>query len=472
VLCEAPWLFGAAWGHDESIVFSADERTGLSRIAAAGGSPETLTTPDPKREENGHRLPSWFPDGDGILFTVMGYPWDPRPRLALLRTDTLLWTVLLEDAADGRYVPTGHIVFMRRGTLMAVRFDTARNEVVGQPAPVVEDIVQAYSIYSEYHTCAGQFGFSDSGTLVYAEGGIAPDLDNSLVWVSMEGVEEPVADLRRPFFAPRLSPDGSRIVYVTLGNRESQSWVYDLVRGTDSRLTENGYPLGSIWSPDGKKLLHGWLQSLAHNLYLQTSDGGAPDRVMTSEHPQFVGSWSSDGKTLAVTEWNPRTSADIHLLDISSGRVTPFLASKFHEGYPDFSPDGRWLAYSSDESGRREVYVRAVRGPGTKYLVSTGGGEEPLWARDGRQLFYRWRGEVWAAEVWTDGGFSTGKPRLLFDRPGYHRGDPNRTWDISLDSRRFLMTRIETRDPMPITKMTLVQGWFQELERILPPGGK
>jgi eukaryotic-like serine/threonine-protein kinase len=473
VLCDVPWLAGADWGRDDSIVFSGHWETGLSRIRGAGGNPEALTTPDPKREENGHRLPSWLPEGKGILFTVMGHPWDPRPRLALLRTDTLQWTVLLEDAADGRYVPTGHIVFMRQGTLMAVRFDTARKEIAGQPAPVVEDVAQAYSIYAGVHTCAGQFGFSDSGTLVYAEGGIAPDPANSLVWVSMEGVEEPVTDLRRPAFAPRLSPDGRRIVYMSLGNRESQSWVYDLVTGTNSRLTEEGHPLGAIWSPDGKRLLHGSLKALAHNLYLQPYDGSAPmERVMTSEYSQFVGSWSSDGRTAAVAEWNARTSADIHLLDISSGVVTPFLVSKFHEGYPDFSPDGRWLAYSSNESGRREVYVQPIPGPGAKHLVSTRGGEDPLWARDGRQLFYRWQGEVWAADVRTDGGFSTGKPRLLFDRPGYHRGDPNRTWDISLDSQRFLMTRIEKGDPMPITKMTLVQGWFQELERILPPGGR
>lgn len=471
LLCDAPWLFGADWGRDDSIVFTGDQEAGLSRVAAGGGTAEPLTRPDPKRAEYDHRLPSWLPDGESILFTVMGYAWDPRPRLALLRMETLQWTVLLEDAADGRYVPTGHIVFMRQGKLMALRFDTARNEIAGQPVPIIENVAQAYSIYAGVHTCAGQFDFSESGALVYAEGGIAPEPANSLVWVSMEGIDEPVTDMRRPAHFPRLSPDGRRIVYGSLGNRESQTWVYDLVTGTNSRLTEDGYPLGAIWSPDGKTLLHGSLKALAHNLYLQPYDGSAPmERVMTSEHLQFVGSWSPDGKTAAVAEWNPRTSADIHLLDIASGRVTPFLASKFHEGYPDFSPDGRWLAYSSNESGRREVYVRPVTGPGTKHLVSTGGGEDPLWARDGRQLFYRWQGEVWAADVRTDEAFSTGKPRLLFDRPVYHRGDPNRTWDISLDSRRFLMTRIEKGEPMPITKMTLVQGWFQELERSLPGG--
>jgi eukaryotic-like serine/threonine-protein kinase len=470
VLCDAPSLFGADWGRSDSIVFTGDLEAGLSRVPAVGGTAEPLTRPDPKREEYDHRLPSWLPDGKSILFTVMGYAWDPRPRLALLRMDTLQWTVLLDDAADGRYVPTGHIVFMRQGTLLAARFDTARNEVAGQPVPIIENVAQAYSIYAGVHTCAGQFDFSDSGTLVYAEGGIAPDPASSLVWVSMEGIEEPVTDLRRPAFCPRLSPDGRRIVYGSLGNRESQRWVYDLVTGTNSRLTVDGYPLGAIWSPDGKTLLHGSLKALAHNLYLQPYDGSAPmKRVMTSEHPQFVGSWSSDGKTAAVAEWNPRTSADIHLLDVASGRVTPFVASEFHEGYPDFSPDGRWLAYSSDESGRREVYVQPIPGPGTKHLVSTEGGEDALWARDGNRLFYRWKGEVWAADVRTKDDFSTGKPRLLFDRPVYHRGDPNRTWDISLDSRRFLMTRIEKGDPMPITKMTLVQGWFQELERILPP---
>ncbi len=169
----------------------------------------------------------------------MRHAWDSQPWLALLRLDTREWHVLLPDAADARYVPTGHLVFLRQGTLMAVRFDPARLEVIGQPSPLVENVMQAFSTNGGYNTGAGQFSVSDSGALIYAAGGILPDMQNSLVWVDQRGIEQPVTPLQMPFFAPRLSPDGQRITYVTAG-REWQVYVYDLNTGTNSRLTVEG----------------------------------------------------------------------------------------------------------------------------------------------------------------------------------------------------------------------------------------
>jgi serine/threonine-protein kinase len=235
-LCDAPQIYGANWGGDNSIVFSDNISAGLSRVSAEGGKPETLTKPDPKREEWSHRLPSWLPNGKAVLFTVMRHGWDSQPWLALLRLDTREWRVLLKDAADARYVPTGHLAFLSQGTLMAVRFDLARLEIIGQPVALVENLMQAFSASSNYNTGAGQFGISDAGSLIYAAGGIVPDSKNSLVWVDQRGIEQPVIVLQLPFFAPRLSPDGQRIAYVTAG-REWQVRVYDLVRGTNSRLT-------------------------------------------------------------------------------------------------------------------------------------------------------------------------------------------------------------------------------------------
>jgi dipeptidyl aminopeptidase/acylaminoacyl peptidase len=194
------------------------------------------------------------------------------------------------------------------------------------------------------------------------------------------------------------------------------------------------------------------------------------ERLTTGEYNHQPGSWSADGKTIALTEDRPDTGTDIYILDVPSGRVTPFLNSKFNESYPDFSPDGRWLAYSSDESGRFEVYVRSFPAPDVKHLVSAEGGGEPLWARDGKRLFYRWQDQVWVVDVRTEGRFATSKPRLLFDRPGYGDGFPIRNYDISLDSQRFLMVKLEQREPTPVTEMVLVQNWFEELQRLAPAG--
>ncbi len=468
-LCDAASIFGANWGH-HSIVFADGIASGLSSITAEGGQPATLTRPDPKREETSHRLPFWLPNGTAVLFTVMRQGWDSQPSVALLRLATGEWHVLLHDAADARYVPTGHLVFLRQGTLMAVQFDPARQEVIGQPSPLAENVMQAFFNHFIYHTAAGQFSVSATGSLVYAAGGIAPDRKNSLEWVDQRGVEEPVTDLRFPFSSPRLSPDGHRIAYVALG-REGQVWIYDLTRGTNSRLTREGRATFEIWAPDGKRILFSWQKSLAPNLFWQPYDGSSPmERVTTSECNQHPGAWSSDGKTVALTEWHPAdTLHDIAVWDARSGRVTPFLNSPFSEKFPEFSPDGRWIAYTSDESNRNEVYVRPFPGPGLKQQISSDGGTEPLWARDGKQLFYRnQQSQFWVVDVRTEGGFATSRPRLLFEKLGFSSGDPIRDYDLSLDGKRFLMVKLDQRNPTPVTEMILVQNWFEELKRLVP----
>jgi serine/threonine-protein kinase len=471
-LCDVSAPNGANWGRDNSIVFTDGWASGLSRVSAEGGKPETLTQPDPKREETSHRLPCWLPNGKAVLFTVMRHGWDSQPWLALLRLDTRKWHVLLQDAADARYLPTGHLAFMRRGTLMAVRFDLGRSEVSGQPFPLVENVVQAFSTGASLNTGAGQFGISDSGSLIFAAGAIVPDRRNSLVWVDQRSIEQPVTALQFPFFAPRLSPDGQRIAYTTAA-RDWQVWVYDLSRGTNSRLTAEGLATDPIWTPDGKRLLFSWMKSGVPNLFWQPYDGSSPmERLTTSEYRQFPGSWSADGKTVSLVEIHADTGMDVAILDVGSGRATPFLNSPFNESYPELSPDGRWIAYTSNETKRSEVYVRPFPGPGMKYPVSSEGGVQPLWARNGKQLFYRRNDQVWVVDVRTDVGFSAGRPRLLFERAGYGYGDPIRTYDLSVDGQRFLMVKLDQRKPTPVTEMILVQNWFEELKRLVPPGKK
>jgi serine/threonine-protein kinase len=162
-------------------------------------------------------------------------------------------------------------------------------------------------------------------------------------------------------------------------------------------------------------------------------------------------------------------SMDLFLLDLRSRRAEPFLNSRFGETFPEFSPDGRWLAYCSDESGREEVYVRPFPGPGGRWQISHEGGTENVWARDGKQVFYRWGdGQVWVVDIRTDEGFSVSKPRLLFDNPIHFSGRPIRTFDVSPDGQRFLMVKMDERKPQPVTELILVQNWFEELKRLVP----
>ena len=193
---------------------------------------------------------------------------------------------------------------------------------------------------------------------------------------------------------------------------------------------------------------------------------------MQSEYHQFPGSWSPDEETLAFVEERSGSDSHIHLLNVRDRQVRPYLNSRFFEGYPEFSPDGRWMAYASDESGRREVYVQAFPGGG-RWQISSEGGGQPLWARNGKHLFYRWgtgtaQTQVWRVDVQGGSGFSVSKPRLLFDQPGYSSGNPIRNWDISPDGERFLMVENEERKPQPLTEIVLVENWLEELRHLAP----
>jgi dipeptidyl aminopeptidase/acylaminoacyl peptidase len=194
------------------------------------------------------------------------------------------------------------------------------------------------------------------------------------------------------------------------------------------------------------------------------------ERFTTSEFVDTPGSWSADGKTVALIERHPDTKIDVYVQDVGSGRVTPFLNSQFNETHPEFSPDGRWMAYASDESGCSEVYVQDFPSRSKKVQVSSEGGDQPLWEKNGKQLFYRWEDQVWVVDVRIDGGFATSKPRLLFEKPGYQGGAPIRGYDLSLDGQRFLMVKLDQRKPTPITEMIYIQNWFEELKRLVPTG--
>jgi predicted Ser/Thr protein kinase len=476
--CDSASSFGASWGPDSSIVFSSDEDVGISRVPADGGKPEVLTTPDKTSDEKSHRLPHILPNGKNALFTIMKEAYDAHPRIAILNLETKKKTPLMEDAVDARYVSTGHLVFLRRGILMAVPFDLHGLKEAGQPVPVVENVMQAInSANSNFNTEAGQFSVSDSGWLIYVPGGAVNGYENSLVWVDQQGNPQPITSFKAAFIIPRLSSDGQRIAYNFIGS-EWRLDIYDLLRATATPWTSEGRSLFSTWTPNGKRVIFSWWKSGVANLYWQHADGSSPmERLTTSEYFQFPASVTPDEATLAFVEVRPdHTSYHLLLLDLQSRQVTSFSNSTFNECCPMFSPDGRWLAYSSNESGKDEVYVRLYPGGGGKSKISLDGGTDPLWARDGKQLFYRRQDQVqdqvWVVDVQTDQGFS--KPRLLFEKPGpvYRIGGVVPFWDISLDGQRFLMVKSDDRKATPVTEMILVQNWFEELKRLVPSGIK
>jgi len=473
-LCDVLWCFGAAWGTSGDIVFANHENAGLLTLPAQGGGPQTLTVPDQAKGEYGHRLPAWLPNDAGILFTIVRYGHEIHPQVAVLSLPKKDKRVLIEDGADARYVPTGHLVFIRRGVLYAVPFDLSKLQVSGQPEPVVADIMQSLNTgNSTFSTLAAQFSFSDSGDIIFAKGGIVPDTQRSLVWVDFKGDFQEVVPSKAPFYAPRLSPSGRRIAYRRNGLKLGIS-VYNLDRDMDTPLISEGFTEWLTWTRDGNELSYSWTAAGPCNIFQQPADGSRPPRQITkSDYHQDAGSWSQDGKYLAlVEEARPGTGMDILIWNVQEKQMVPFLSSKFNERYPEFSPTGPWLAYSSDESGRHEIYVRPFPGSGAKHQVSSQGGVEPLWSRNGKQIFYRVGGQVWVVDVMAEKEFQTGKPRMLFDKPEYINSSPLRNYDISLDGQRFLMVRVEGGQPSPATQIILVQNWFEELKRLVPAGKK
>ena len=361
---------------------------------------------------------------------------------------------------------------------MAVPFDLERLEVTGASLPVIEDVMQAvYAPDSAFDTGAAQFSVSGSGSLVYVQGGIHPPLRKSLVWVDREGRAQPLAAPERGYWYPRLSPDGRRVSVSIQEGEQLDVFVYDMSRGTLTRVTLEGMNDSPVWASDGKRVTFESTTNGPPNLFWAQPDGSsAPERLTTSENWQNPASWSPDGKVLAFIEESPTTGLDIWVLPFGDGEhePRPIVQTRFQEWYATFSPDGRWLAYSSDESGREEIYVQPYPGPGERTQISIKGGFSPAWARDGRELFYRvwpegppWKLRMMTVNITTDPAFIAGKPRMLFEEDRYQTSDPLRSYDVAADGR-FLMLKFSEQPSEPVTQLRVVLNWFEELKRLVP----
>jgi len=484
-ICNTPEVFGASWGPDDTIVF-ARPTEGLFRVPGAGGTPESLARPDRKKGELKYLLPQFLPDGAAILFTVTHSPlptWDDTEVVAQsLATGER--TVVVPGGADGRYLRSGHLLYVRRGTLMAVPFDLQRLKAAGGEVAVIADVMQAGNMPTEpSDSGAGQFSVSESGSLLYLPGGVFPDPERSLVWVNRSGAVEPLPLPSRAYASPRLSSDGGRVVFWTQGDRNI--WIHELGRGTTTKLTSDGRNARPVWTPDGTRVTFATALGGHENLFWKPADGSGPaERLTTSDHLHVAASWSPDGRTLAFVESRPETGYDIWMLP-RDGDLQPraFIKTRFVEAYPQFSPDGHHLAYASDESGRFEVYVQPYPGPGPRQMVSTDGGIGPTWSRDGRELFYTTQGVVGRSPQFAGGQatltrmmvvpvtlrptFTFGTPQLLF-QGSYGATSLIRSYDMTADGQRFLMVLPTQRPPVDAAEMILVENWIEELKRLVP----
>ncbi len=462
---------GTAWGSD-GLIYSAGgfrNEDGIVKVPATGGTPVVVTTLDTTRHEFAHLNPALLPNNRGLVFSIWFGPTRPsETEIAVLDLKTGKYQVI-QRGLRAKYLATGHLLIARAdGSLVVVPFDQDEMVETGPAVPVIAGVATRAGYFVDYDV-------SRTGTLVYYAGE-PRDVKETVqpVWVTREGVAsavDPGWNFDRPFNGGlSLSPDGTRLAVAVSGEPTSDIWIKQLERGPLSRLTfEEFLKYRPTWSPDGRSVMY--FADPGNNnasLFQKRADGsGAAEKLLGSDHAMAEALWSRDGQWLVVRTTLP--SRDILGFRPGVDDVpVPLVASpKFDERAPTLSPDGKWIAYQSDETGKSEIYVRPFpKADEGRWQISTGGGDEPLWSRSGREIFFRGTsGEMMTVPVTTAPTFSAGAPVPMFQAKSYARAASYRAYDVSPDDKRFVMLRPVTDSvPTPPNQMVFVDNWFEELK--------
>jgi eukaryotic-like serine/threonine-protein kinase len=465
-LCDVAQLAGASWYEENTIVYGQLPGD-IMRISTKGGTPESIV----KAKSNFLSSPQILPDGKSVLYSsTTGGSADLKIRVQSLKSGK---PKELFAGSWAQYLPTGHLAYGldNNSNLFIVPFDIDKLEVTGGAVPIVQGILQG--------------AIANSGTLIYLPGSATADANNQriLVWVDRKGNEEPLLAQPKFYKYPNISPDGTRVAITDYGGKTHDIWVWDLIRKTLTKLTFDGKEnVCPVWAPDGKRIA---FSSFGHSnsgndsgVYWKAADGTGQDEQLSSMPGRgFVPyCWSNDGKNLVGAEFS--TAMDIEHIGMLSmegdhARKT-LLQQASVERSPKISPDGRWMAYTSNESGREEIYVRPFpevdKG---RWQISTSGGGGPLWSPDGRELFYLNGDAVMSVSIKTELSFDiVGTPQVLFRGtfvgPDLGEGTP---WALSPDGKRFLMIKPPAITPSAeegLRKINIVLNWFEELKQRVP----
>ncbi|MCJ7753410.1 MAG: protein kinase, partial [Thermoanaerobaculales bacterium] len=458
-LAEGSWG-GGSWGEDGSIIYTPDYLDGLWRVAADGGEAEELTQPDPAVGELNHSWPDHIPGTSAVVFTSFRLPLS-ESRIELLDLATGERRLLVENGVFGRYVDSGHLLFVREKVVLAAPFDPQKLELTGSPVPVLEDaFVAPYEGNS-------QFSVSDTGTLIHAPASLL-EPPREVVWVDREGSEEILLEADRRYSAPSLSPDG-RSIALTVDDGNPDIWVYQLDRQVLNRLTFSPRSEHTpTWYPDGRRIAF-VLDAPPFHVYAVPADGsGEPMPILESPIDSYAEAISADGRWMVVRQLSSDEDLNLGLLEIDGGQeVRPLRKTRFEEKFATLSPDERFVAYESDESGRSEIYIQSFPEPGVRTQVTRDGGQAPVWAGNS-ELFY-WQGDrLFAVAVRTTPALTIGEPEALFTVSRYTT-TTSREYDVSADGRKILMVKVpEASKPREVQ---IVLNWFTELERLAGPGG-
>jgi Tol biopolymer transport system component len=469
-LCNATNGRGGSWGEDGNIIGTLSLNGGMSRIPSAGGPPTPVT--DLQSGESTHRWPQILPGGKAVLFTASttAVGFDAANIEVMSLADHHRKT-LVRGGTFGRYLPSGHLVYMNRGTLFAVPFDVDRLEVRGTPSPVLDQV--------GYNAGQGsaQLDFSQNGTLIYRSGGVAGGGLFTIAWLDGSGKVQPLLAKPGDYVNPSLSPDGQRLAVDVAEGSGTNTWVYDWQRDTMTRLTFTGSIL-PVWSPDGRYIA---FNALGEGMSVIRSDGaGKPQLLTPSKTLQLPWSFAPDGKRLAFFELGSGTGYDLWTVPLESdsaglraGKPEVFLQTPANELAPSFSPDGRWMAYYSNESGINQVYVRAFPDKSGKWQISNSGGSLPMWSRTGHELFFETldRHIMVTAYAVKGDSFVADKPRMWSDK---QLGDPasRKNFDLAPDGKRIVaLMPVETAEAQKAqSHVIFLENFFDEVRRKVPVG--
>jgi Tol biopolymer transport system component len=469
-ICAATAFAGATWADGDTIYFVSDIPGGVLSVPASGGQPKEVAKIDFTKGERIHKYPHALPGGKAVLFTVATVDSESfdDAHIAVFSTRTGQRKVLVDGGTNPLYSPSGHVVYARNGSLLAVRFDPDRLEVAGQPFTVLEGILMSRN------TGVANFDISASGDLIYipgkAEGGA-----RTLFWVNRNGDAEKLPLPPRSYLHPRISPDARKLAIEIEGSNHD-IYVYDFASGVLSNITTDGVSHWPIWSPDGKEIGYRSGPMAAWKLWQVAADRShSPEQVPATGVSQSAESYSPDGRAIIYTVAAPDAAPKIAIVPLQGDRTPRTLDNtKYAQGSAKFSPDGRWVAYCSNESGKPQVYVQAFPGPGPKVQVSNDGGTDPVWKRTGGELFYRTGDSMMAVPVSTAPTFTAGRPQELWK--GHYSqgmssscGPPGTTssnYDVTADGKRFLMIKDDDQDSAISKQIIVVLNWADEVRRL------
>jgi serine/threonine-protein kinase len=472
VLCNAPFGIGGSWGEDGTIIAALYSSGGLSRIPADGGAPAPLTELDREHGDRTHRWPQILPGGKTVLFTANtnSYSGFDDASIEVMSLGDRHKKTLMRGGTYGRYLPSGHLLYVNRGTLFAVPFDPGALEVRGAPTPVLNQVA-----YSSNNGDA-EFEASQTGTLVYESGGPRGG-SVTVQWLESDGKTRALLPKPSDYGRPSLSPDGRRLAIEIREGSNQDIWVYDLGRDTMTRMTFDGkVNQGPIWSPDGHYIVYGSQEGL----FCTRADGaGKPQPLIRTKDNVFPWSFTPNGNRLAYHELDPETANDIWTVPLENdgtglraGKREVFLQTPSDERNASFSPDGHWLAYVSNESGNFQVYVRTFPDTGAKWQISSEGGAYPMWSRSGRELLFEsLDNRIMVAGYTVQGdSFVPDKPRLWSEKTLVNTVHTSKNVDLASDGKRVvaLMQADGPEAQQSQHQVVFLENFFDELRRRAP----